>query len=155
MLADAILRRGNDPPLWWPRSIFRSGSAHCGKLNPHPAEPQTAGKLSARCGNVLRRQRNGSRRQRDELRILRKEPAHPAAKFSAHCGKAFRRLRKRSPHTAGSIPAHTGNVFRKLRIALHHVELNPSIVICIGDELHACTYTYRVSDLSEQHAWLS
>ncbi len=55
----------------WTPHTAEGTSAVCGKLNPHRAEPQTAGKLSAQCGKVFRIQRIGSRRQRDGLRIQR------------------------------------------------------------------------------------
>ncbi len=102
------LIRGRTARLWWLRSIFRSRSGYWGKLNPHPAEPQKTGKLSARCRNGLRRQRKGSHRQRDELRILRKEPAHP-------CGKVFRTLRESFPQAAETFSAHCGKHSRTHR----------------------------------------
>ncbi len=62
-------------------------------LREAPCGAVDSGKLFARCGNVLRRQRNGYRRQRDELRTLRKELAHPG------CGKV-RRLPRRTEFSA-------------------------------------------------------
>ncbi len=108
MLADTILRRGNDPPLRWPRSTFRSGSAHCGnctrslrKQFPHAAgkAPQPAETVSAHCGS----------------HNVRGKYPQRAGTLTAYCGIGFRRQRERFPHTAETVSAGSGNGFRMMR----------------------------------------